>query len=126
MPDFPLQAYQQQGKDLEDVIEAAFYRLDCSDSGTITLADLRHVLPPSLSDAEVKELLTRADPNHDGVLDLGEFRALMKMTEEAERIKSTQSDESFKISAAGSATDIGYGGAVDPNYRSPIVTISMV
>jgi len=70
-------------------MNSAFYRLDVSDSGTITLADLRPVLPASITDAEVQQLLTRADHNNYGVLDLMEFHAPINTTEEVERIRST-------------------------------------
>ena len=112
--EFVAAAYQHQDADLEDVIEAAFYRLDVSDSGTITLDDLRQILPASMLDDEVRDLLTLVDTNQDNSLDLAEFRALMKMTEEVEKVKSTRSADS--VTTAAGAAGSGAGSPVPGEF----------
>ena len=84
--EFVASAINHQESDLEDALEAAFYRLDISDTGYISVDDLKHVLPSTMSAADVQALFDRADPDHNGQLDLMEFRALMEMTDEAMKV----------------------------------------
>lgn len=64
----------------EDHLEAAFHRLDADSNGTISIDELKRVLP-ARSRQEVEQALTQFDANGDGMLDLGEFKfALRSLT----------------------------------------------
>ena len=59
-------------------LKTAFERLDVSNTGRITMADLTDVLGAHYDDHDLKKLMEAADTNHDGSLDFDEFKTLMK------------------------------------------------
>ncbi|CAK0800771.1 unnamed protein product [Prorocentrum cordatum] len=57
----------------DELIRRTFCRFDKSDTGSITLEDLRTVLGESFEGTEVEELLKEADFKNDGKISLEEF-----------------------------------------------------
>ena len=63
----------------EDIIEA-FRVFDKDGNGTISAAELRHVmtnLGEKLADEEVDEMIREADVNGDGIIDYKEFTKII-------------------------------------------------
>jgi len=65
----------------EDKVEAAFRRLDIDDSGSITISDLKAMLPDDLDDDAIQAVLDAADcTDKDGMITLAEFKKAMRGT----------------------------------------------
>jgi calmodulin len=67
-------------QDTEDDIIEAFRVFDKDGNGTISAAELRHVmtnLGEKLTDEEVDEMIREADVNGDGIIDYKEFTKII-------------------------------------------------
>ena len=65
----------------ENIIKQAFAILDRSDSGYITLNDLRHAmlcLGENYTNEEINEMISLVDDDQDGVINFQEFNKLIK------------------------------------------------
>jgi len=66
--------------DSEAEIKEAFKQFDKTNSGTVTTAELRHImtnLGEKLTDEEAEELLKEADPNKKGTVNYSDFIRVM-------------------------------------------------
>ena len=61
-----------------DQLEAAFRRLDVDESGALDERDFAVLLSKTYGGAAVKQAM-QADSNHDGKIDLSEFKAAMQL-----------------------------------------------
>jgi Ca2+-binding EF-hand superfamily protein len=61
-----------------DVAQAAFHALDLDDDGDIDIDDLKKLLPSGFDEEALQRMLDGADVVKDGMLDLAEFKALMR------------------------------------------------
>eukprot|EP00961_Rhodomonas_salina_P238263 3220491-Rhodomonas_salina.2 len=82
--DFPsfltIMARKMKDQDTEDDIIEAFRVFDKDGNGTISAAELRHVmtnLGEKLTDEEVDEMIREADVNGDGIIDYKEFTKII-------------------------------------------------
>ena len=62
----------------DEALRDAFDRLDDDDTGSISPANLKHILGESASDDLVKAMIKDGDYKHNGVIDFEEFLALMR------------------------------------------------
>jgi Ca2+-binding EF-hand superfamily protein len=73
-------ARKMKDQDTEDDIIEAFRVFDKDGNGTISAAELRHVmtnLGEKLTDEEVDEMIREADVNGDGIIDYKEFTKII-------------------------------------------------
>eukprot|EP00802_Teleaulax_amphioxeia_P011378 Tamp_11410.p1 GENE.Tamp_11410~~Tamp_11410.p1 ORF type:complete len:208 (-),score=71.97 Tamp_11410:1298-1867(-) len=82
--DFPsfltIMARKMKDQDTEEDIIEAFRVFDKDGNGTISAAELRHVmtnLGEKLTDEEVDEMIREADVNGDGIIDYKEFTKII-------------------------------------------------
>ena len=78
--DFWHRARKMKDQDTEDDIIEAFRVFDKDGNGTISAAELRHVmtnLGEKLTDEEVDEMIREADVNGDGIIDYKEFTKII-------------------------------------------------
>eukprot|EP00054_Salpingoeca_dolichothecata_P036633 m.274334 g.274334 ORF g.274334 m.274334 type:complete len:150 (+) comp69030_c0_seq1:95-544(+) len=83
--DFPefltmMAKHDGSAKDEQEELLASFRVFDVDGSGTISAAELRHVmtsLGEKLTDEEVDDMIREADLNNDGCIDYQEFVAIM-------------------------------------------------
>jgi len=79
--EFIAAAIEEASLQQEDKVEAAFRRLDIDDSGSITISDLKAMLPDGLEEAAVQAVLDAADcTDKDGMITLAEFKKAMGPT----------------------------------------------
>eukprot|EP00290_Baffinella_frigidus_P011411 CAMPEP_0180165614 /NCGR_PEP_ID=MMETSP0986-20121125/31081_1 /TAXON_ID=697907 /ORGANISM="non described non described, Strain CCMP2293" /LENGTH=167 /DNA_ID=CAMNT_0022116637 /DNA_START=17 /DNA_END=521 /DNA_ORIENTATION=- len=74
------QGTEDEDQDTEDDIIEAFRVFDKDGNGTISAAELRHVmtnLGEKLTDEEVDEMIREADVNGDGIIDYKEFTKII-------------------------------------------------
>ena len=62
----------------EDRIYDAFNKLDVDHTGFISKDNLKQILGSDVDDAAVERIIQEADFAQDGVIDLDEFRRMMK------------------------------------------------
>jgi len=73
-------ARKMKDQDTEEDIIEAFRVFDKDGNGTISAAELRHVmtnLGEKLTDEEVDEMIREADVNGDGIIDYKEFTKII-------------------------------------------------
>ena len=81
--------------DADESLTNAFAVFDADGSGKLSVSELRDILTrtigygdPTLSEADVQEILDDADVNGDGELDLTEFCKLMKTRSADEGVRN--------------------------------------
>ncbi len=75
-----MMARKMKDTDSEEEIKEAFKVFDKDGNGSISAAELRHVmtnLGEKLTDEEVDEMIREADQNGDGTIDYEEFVKMM-------------------------------------------------
>ncbi|XP_054168818.1 uncharacterized protein LOC128966037 [Oppia nitens] len=80
---FNVMAKRLAEKDTNDEIMKAFQLFDCDQSGGISFENLKRVakeLGETISDEELKEMITEADRDGDGVVSSQDFLRIMKKT----------------------------------------------
>ncbi|KAG5182009.1 kinase-like domain-containing protein [Tribonema minus] len=62
----------------EETIRCAFEKLDCDQSGVITVANLKLVVGVDMTEDQLKETIAEIDRDGDGRIDFKEFRSAMR------------------------------------------------
>ena len=75
--EFIAAAVDERQYEAESQLIDAFHKLDLDDSGFISHENLRALLPADLDEAALDRIITEADFNQDGKIDLAEFKSIM-------------------------------------------------
>lgn len=82
----------------EERLAEAFDRLDCDDSGFISLSDLRDLFAGELPDKNLKEIIAQVDHDHYNKISYKEFLTLMKPKRGSYSVKSLKGNMASLLS----------------------------